>query len=404
MKINVGDFRIGQTEKNAIMEVLDSGRLSEGTKVKKFENMWSKYIGTKYSVSVNSGTSALISALTAWKYSIYNLTSSKKIITTPLTYIATSNAIINTGFEPIYVDIDPETFGITPENIKIYLEKSKNPTDFALILPVHLMGYSCEMDEINKIAYKHGIDVIEDSAQAHGTIYNGNKTGSMSLMSTFSFYIAHNIQVGEMGAVNTNDLELAKLIKSIKANGRTCNCPVCKRSEGKCPNISSDDSDNDPRFTHNYIGYNFKTLEFQAALGITQLEKVDYITKRRLENVKYLNEELESIFGKKHLNIPKYDKNVSYLAYPIVISSLALKNGITRKKLRATLETKGIETRPMFGSIPTQQPAYSYLKKQYEGKLPNADYIGKNGFYIGCHQYLEQEELDYIVKTFKEIL
>jgi dTDP-4-amino-4,6-dideoxygalactose transaminase len=404
MKINVGDFRIGQPEKDAIMEVLDSGRLSEGAKTRKFEQMWAEFVGTRYSVAVNSGTSALIVGLTAYKYSDFCYNSPKKIITTPLTYIATSNAIVHTGFEPEYVDIDPETFGITPDNIKAHLEKVNDIEKYALILPVHLMGYPCRMDEINKIAHKYGIETFEDSAQAHGTVYRGEKTGSFGLLSDFSFYIAHNIQVGEMGAVNTSDIELMKLVKSIKANGRMCNCPVCKRSEGKCPNISSDDSDNDPRFTHNYIGYNFKTLEFQAALGITQLEKVDWITQRRSENVKYLNDNLESLFGEKHLTIPKYDKNVSYLAYPIIITPWAVKNGITRKKLRATLEKKGIETRPLFGSIPTQQPAYSYMKKKYEDKLPNADYIGENGFYIGCHQYLQQTELDYIINTFKEIL
>lgn len=399
MKINVGDFKIGGREKDIIMEVLNSGRISEGTKVRQFEIEWAKFVGTKYAVAVNSGTSALIAGLVALKHLHFKNGIQKKIITTPLTYVATSNAIVTSGFEPIYVDVDEETFGITPESIKSHLEQIDDISEYALVLPVHLMGYSCDMNEINKIAHKYGLETFEDSAQAHGTIYNGKRTGSLSLVSSFSFYVAHNIQVGEMGAITTDNLEIAKLIKSIKANGRVCNCPVCYRSEGNCPNITTNDNnDFDPRFTHNIIGYNFKTMEFQAALGLTQLEQIDYILKRRNYNVKYLNEGLEDLSDK--LQLPIHSKDISYLAYPIVIKD----ERVTRKNLRMKLEQNGIETRPLFGCIPTQQPSYAHLNKQYKDKLPNADYIGKNAFYIGCHQYLEQDDLDYIIAKMKEVL
>ncbi len=267
MKVRVGEFRIGAEEKQAINEVLESGKISEGERVREFEKSFSEYIGTKCAIAVNSGTSALIAGLEAVKNK-FNIHGNKKIITTPLTYIATSNSILLTGFEPIYVDVDRETFCITPENIKIQLE-SVDTSEYRLILPVHLMGYPCDMDEINNIAKKYDLHVFEDSAQAHGTIYKGKKTGSLSLLADFSFYIAHNIQAGELGAVTTNDLEIASLVKKIKANGRSCDCPVCQRSEGKCPKMSGISlSDFDPRFTHELVGYNFKTMEFQAALGL----------------------------------------------------------------------------------------------------------------------------------------
>lgn len=180
-----------------------------------------------------------------------------------------------------------------------------------------------------------------------------------------------------------------------------CDCIVCTRAEGRCPRISSykGEGDFDPRFTHDYIGYNFKTMEFQATLGITQLKKADWITERRRENVKYLNEQLEEFSDV--LQLPPYSDEVSYLAYPLVIKKPDI---ISRKKLRADLEKQGIETRPLFGCIPTQQPAYSYLKNQYSDKLPEADHLGLNGFYIGCHQYLEQEDLEYVVSVFKSTL
>lgn len=401
IKIPVGDFRLGDTEKKAINRVLDSGRISESLEVREFEKNWGNFIGTNYAIALNSGTSALIAGLTALQYhKDLDIKPNTKIITTPLTYISTSNAIVLSNYEPVYVDIDKESFCITPENIAEYLENVDDPSEYSVILPVHLMGNSCDMDHINKIAKKYGLVTFEDSAQAHGTLYKGKKTGSLSLLSAFSFYIAHNIQAGELGAVNTNDLEIALLLKKIKANGRMCNCIVCIRNTGNCPKIFqyNNEKDFDPRFAHDIISWNFKAMEFQAALGNTQLEKVEDIIAKRQENVKYLNENLEDLTDM--LQFPKYDKNISYLAYTILIKNPEI---LSRSKLRYELEKEGIETRPLFGSIPTQQIAYKHLKEEYKNKIPNADYVGENAFYIGCHQYLTRDDLDYIIKTLKSL-
>jgi perosamine synthetase len=396
VRISVGEFRIKRAERNAIIKVLDSGRISEGETVRKFEQEWAKYIGTKFSVALNSGTSALIAGLTALKHIRKDpIRENTKIITTPISYIATSNAIVLSGFEPIYVDVDKDAFCITPDNIRAHLEKVDNPEEYSLILPVHLMGFPCDMDEINKIAKEYGLCVFEDSAQAHGTLYKEKKVGSLSLLSDFSFYIAHNIQVGEMGIVTTNDYEIIRLIKKIKTNGRMCDCPICTRNTTGCPIMRTNQNDFDPRFTHDIIGYNFKTMELQAALGLTQLKRIDWIIERRRENVKYLNEGLEKFSSV--IQLPKYDENVSYMAYPIVIKN---PKETARKKIRMELEKRGVETRPLFGCIPTQQPAYSYLKHKYKGLLPVAEFVGSNGFYIGCHQYLTMEDLDYVIKAF----
>ncbi|MDP2750639.1 MAG: DegT/DnrJ/EryC1/StrS family aminotransferase [Nanoarchaeota archaeon] len=405
-KIQVGDFKLGKEERDAIIKVLDSGRLSEGPKVREFEEEWAKFIGTKHSILTSSGTAAIMCGLSALKYhNKYKIKEGTNIITSPITYIATSNAIVLTNFKPVYVDIDRKTFNITPENIKEYLEKNNN-SDCSVILPVHLMGYPCDMNKINKIAKQHGLVTFEDSAQAHGTIYEGKKTGALSLLSDFSFYIAHNIQAGEMGAITTDDDEINRLVRKIKTNGRMCDCKICVRATGQCVKLKKHEKENpknvedfDPRFSHDLIGYNFKTMEFQAALGLTQLKKAGWIIKKRQENVKYLNEGLEEFSD--ILQLPFYSNKISYLAYPLLINK---PNTISRKNLRTELEKKNVETRPLFGCIPTQQKAYSYLKKEYENKLPNADYVGQNAFYIGCHQYLERNELDYVIKTFKEIL
>ena len=401
MKISVGDFKIDKEEKSAVNEVLEKGRISEWVMVKNFEKEFAKFIGVRHAIAVNSGTSALIAGLTALTYEeSFNVKSGTNVLTTPLTYIATSSAIVKSNLNPVYVDVDKETFVITPENIRQHLETVDDVSKYSAILPVHLMGYACDMDEINKIAKKYGLKTFEDSAQAHGTIYKNKKTGSLSLLSAFSFYIAHNIQAGEMGAIATNHEGIARLANKIKAHGRKCDCPICTRPKGYCPkSMVRPELDLDPRFTHDIIGYNFKTTEIQAALALSQLKKATYIIRKRRENVKYLNESLEGFSDT--IQLPRYSNDVSYLAYCVTIKK---PERISRAKLRSKLEKNGIETRPLFGCIPTQQPAFGYLRIKYADRLPSAEYLGKNAFYVGCHQYLTQEDLDYMVRKFKLIL
>jgi dTDP-4-amino-4,6-dideoxygalactose transaminase len=263
------------------------------------------------------------------------------------------------------------------------------------------MGFPVRIDEIKKIAKRYNLIVLEDAAQAHGTTYKGKKCGSLADAAIFSFYIAHSIQAGEMGAVVTNNFEIYRLSKKIKASGRFCECPICKRSRGRCPFLSSlkGSEDRDPRFLHDLIGYNFKTTEFQAALALVQLKRVREIINKRQENVKRLNEGLD-IF-KEILQLPRYDGNISYLAYPVVIKNPQI---LSRNVLRYELDKRGIETRPLFGCIPTQQPAYAYLKPLYENKLTHAEFIGRNGFYLGAHQYLTDRDLEYVISVFKKVM
>ena len=399
-RISVGDIQISVQERAAINEVLDAGRISEWKKVSEFEKLFADYINTKHCVAVNSGTSALIVGLSALIYDsrFPKIKEGSKVITTPLTYVATINAIVLTGLEPVFIDVDPYSFSILPQKIEEHLESVNDPENYSIILPVHLMGYSCDMDEINRIARKYDLVVLEDSAQAHGSQYKSQRTGSLSLISVFSFYIAHNIQAGEMGAVMTEDEKLKNLMRRLKANGRVCDCSVCTRPNGYCPYFPQDE-DFDPRFVHDVIGHNFKVMEFEAALGVSQLRKADLIFVKRQNNVRFLNEHLDKYSD--DLQLPAFSENVSYLAYPIVIKE---HSKFTRKYLREELEKNGIESRPLFGCVPTQQPAYNYLKEEYEGKIPNAEYAGKNAFYIGCHQYLNHDDLEYVVYIFDKIL
>ncbi|MDD5238532.1 MAG: DegT/DnrJ/EryC1/StrS family aminotransferase, partial [Candidatus Omnitrophica bacterium] len=195
LRIRVGDFKLGKKEENIIKHVLDIGRLSEGVKVREFEEKWAEFIGTKYCVVVNSGTSALIAGLHALKY-LFKIKDKAKVITSPLTFIATVNAIVTSGLQPLFADVDRETFVIKPEDIERIARKED---EAAIILPVHLMGYPADMARINEIAKRYNLLVMEDAAQAHGTFYKNKKLGTYSVLACFSFYIAHNVQAGEMG-------------------------------------------------------------------------------------------------------------------------------------------------------------------------------------------------------------
>lgn len=188
-RVSVGDFQISVEEKAAINEVLNAGRLSEWKKVNEFEKLFADYINTEYCVAVNSGTSALIVGMLALINDLRfpKVKKGSKVITTPLTYIATINAIVLAGMEPVFIDVDLNRFSILPQKIREHLENVNDPENYSIILPVHLMGYPCDMDEINSIAVEYDMVVIEDSAQAHGSLYKGQKTGSLSLLSIFSF-------------------------------------------------------------------------------------------------------------------------------------------------------------------------------------------------------------------------
>lgn len=395
--IRVGDIILDKNDKLEINKVLDSGRLSEGPRVKEFEKCWAQYIETKYAVCTSSGFGALMVALAALKH-FYELPDGTEVITSPSTYIADYSAIYWSRFNPVFIDVNPDNFCLDEKKLKQYLCGSRTKGRKRILLTIDLFGYMNDIDDIRNICRENDLIFFEDAAEAHGSLYKGHKAGSQADISIFSFYIAHNIQVGEMGAVNTNNRQLAQLCRSLKAQGRNCRCEVCKRAEGKCPDMES--SGTDPRFTHDLIGFNFKTTEFQGAIGLSQLKKADAIFKQRSKNVRCLNQGLSKFSS--ILKLPEYREDISYLAYPVVIRD---RKRISRRQICDQLSSFGIESRNIFGSIPNQQPAAQKIfSGKYAGALPNADFLGENGFYIGCHQYLMKEDLDYIIEAFEKIL
>jgi dTDP-4-amino-4,6-dideoxygalactose transaminase len=403
--IHVGDFRIQEDELKAIQEVLLSGRISEGKITRQFEKQFADYIGTRYCVATSSGTAALLVGLLSLIYDerFPKFKPDAKVITTPLTYVATTNAVVLSNLTPVFVDVTRDDYALDISRIEALLSEG-DPDEYAAILPVHLMGYPNRIDALKGIADRYDLVLLEDAAQAHGSLFKGQKCGSFGLFSAFSFYIAHNIQAGEMGAICTNDKTIYKLVKQLKSNGRYCSCDVCNRFKGQCPHADlrfegDDDYDYDPRFTHQYIGYNFKTMEFQSALAITQLRKADIIKAKRHENVRMLNAVLEPVSDA--VQLPFLSEDVSYLAYPLILKA---DSGLTRKAFRQQLDAAGIESRPFFGCIPTQQPAYAHLHEAYGNSVPTADDLGRNGLYVGCHQYLSPNDMQLIGASILQII
>jgi perosamine synthetase len=220
----------------AVTRVLKSGQLAEGPVVKEFENLYSKFIGTRHAVAVNSGTAALHVALLA-----SGIGPGDEVITTPFSFIASANCCLYCGATPVFADIDIRTFNISPEAI----EKKITSRTKAVIV-VHLYGQPCDMDEIMAICKKHGLILIEDACQAHGAEYKGHKAGSFGI-GCFSFYATKNMLTGEGGMITTNDDAIAEKAVAI-------------RNHGRCG-----------QYLHDMLGYNFRMTDIAAAIGIGQL-------------------------------------------------------------------------------------------------------------------------------------
>src|SRR3989304_7131173 len=244
---------IGEEEINAVTEVLRSGTIAEGQKVKDFEAEFAKYTGTSYAVAVNSGTAALHVALLA-----HNISTDDEVITTPFSFVATSNSVIFTGARPVFADIDENTFNIDPESI---IEKITSKTK--AIIPVHLYGQAADMKSIMEIADDHDLIVIEDACQAHGAEFDGKKAGSFGT-GTFSFYPTKNMTTGEGGMITTDDKIVSERARMIRSHGSK------------------------QRYYHEMLGYNLRMTDISAALGLVQLKRLDDFNEARIKNAGYL--------------------------------------------------------------------------------------------------------------------
>lgn len=359
IKVSIAKPIIGEEEIENVVEVLKSGMIAQGPKVAEFEEKFAEWVGAKYAIATNSGTAALHVALLA-----AGIGPGDEVITTPFTFIASGNAIVYTGATPIFADIDLETYTLDPDTIEdLITDKTK------AILPVQLYGQAADMDKIREIAKEHDLLVIEDAAQAHGAMYNDETVGSMGDMACFSFYPTKNMTTSEGGMITTNDDELAEKARVFRAHGS---------------NI---------KYKHDEIGYNFRSSDIAAAIGLAQLDKIDGFNDQRIANAAYLNEGLKDIDGIVTPVSPENRKHV-YHQYTIRVTKG------NRDDWVKILTEKGIGTGIHYPIPLYNQPIYKELG--FGGSSPNAEIAADSVISLPVHPSLSKEDLDLVIEAVKE--
>jgi len=356
MEIPIARPDIGKNEIEAVIETMRSGWVTQGKKVEEFEEAFAKYCGVKHGVAVNSGTAALHIALVS-----LGIKKGDEVITTPLSCVATTNPIVYLNAKPVFVDVEPETLNIDPALI---VEKITPKTK--AILPVHLFGHPVDLDPLMEVAEKHGLYVVEDTAQAHGAKYKGKKVGSFGHVSCFSFYADKLITTVEGGMALTSDKELAEKMRLLRSFGMN------KRE----------------KFYHPILGYNYKMSDIHAAIGLAQLQKLDRYIQKKRKNIAYLKGQVNH----PNLKLPG-EQNYAFNVY-YVCHVLAEKG---KDKIVEYLEKNGIENRPLLSFIPEQPPYQKYGYNVNECEV--ARNAHRRGFYVSNSPILSENELDYLAST-----
>ena len=396
IKVPFGTISITPKAKRLINEALKSNRISSGRLVKEFEGRFARLMGTEEAVAVSSGTDAVTLAL-AVLYD-YGAKRGDEVVVPALSFVSTGNAVLHAGFKPVFVDVEVETLNIDPGKIEEAL------TDRTVaILPVHLMGKPARMDEIGVIARRRRLRVIEDAAEAHGGRYKARRLGTMGDMGAFSLYIAHIITTGEGGIIVTDNSDYAEILRSLRAHGRACKCRTCilSSSSSYCgKRFNYDKAAGDIRFFFERVGYSSKMNELEAAIGLGNMDIYDKILSKRRKNLLYLIKKFKAFSGYFHILKEEEGETIGPHAFPLVLKEGV---GFTRDELVRYLEDRGIETRSLFMSMPTQCPGFAFLGYK-KGSFPRAEYIGERGLHFGLHQGLGRKDLDYIVETVEAFL
>jgi len=353
---------INEEEINEVVAVLRSGIIAQGKKVGEFEAAFARFIGTKYAVAVNSGTTALHVALLA-----HRIGEGDEVITTPFTFISTANSILFTGAKPVFADIEEETFNIDPDSI---IEKITPRTK--AVMPVHLYGHPVDMKRIMKIAEEHGLVVIEDACQAHGAEYDSKRVGSFGT-GCFSFYPTKNMTTGEGGMVTTNDGDIVEKARMIRNHGQR------------------------ERYLHEVLGYNYRTTDIAAAIGLCQLRKLEQFNQKRIENAKFLTEKLK---GTRGLVLPSSKPNVKHVFHQYTLR-VTDDFCISRDELRKRLKDSGVATEIYYYRPIHKQPLYQELG--YNDHLPNSERAAGEVLSLPVHPSVTKEDLETIVRSIQSI-
>lgn len=382
----------------AMVAAIHDGWWSGGPRTEKFEEEFSLYLGVKHAIACNSGSSADLLAVSALE-----LERGDEVITPAATFPTTVNPAILIGLSPVFVDVELDTYDVDP----VLVEEAVGPKTRALVIP-HMLGNPCNMEALKAICARHGLKLIEDCCDALGAKYGGSCVASFGDMATFSFYPAHHMTTGEGGMVVTNDDNLAEKLRGYRDWGRMCNCRPCdevvRRSEGYlCPKRTHfrlpDGTPYDRRYAYGYIGFNLKMTEVQAAMGLAQLKKLEGFIEARKRNYATLRHKLE---GVQHFILPRVYSGAdpSWFAFPLTVRDGA---PFTREQVTHYLESRGIQTRPLFAGNILCQPAYHARNLKVVGRLTNSDKIMKDTFFVGVYPGLDTEDMEVIGDTIRDV-
>lgn len=383
MTISLGYLNISDQGKKYVNQCLDNNRLSRGDFSARFEREFAKLHQTQYGVFCNSGTSALQIALATLK-EVYGYQDGDEVLVPAITFIATSNVVLQNNLTPVFVDVDPFTFNMNPEEI---LGKITSRT--RAIIPVHLFGLPAEMPAIMGIARDHNLQVIEDSCETMFAGVNGKSVGSFGDMACFSTYVAHLIVGGIGGLVTTDSEKYADICRSLMAHGRDSIYTCLEDDDNPTKDII------ERRYKFDRVGYSYRCTEIEAAIALSELEHWEDNIEQRRDNAKLLTH-LLSRFG-DYLQLPHTPKGYdhSFMMFPMVC-----KAGVDREALLMHLETHGVETRYLFPLL--SQPIYRRLFPGMAEKYPVAQLLESKGFFIGMHQGLSYEDMHFVADTFAE--
>jgi CDP-6-deoxy-D-xylo-4-hexulose-3-dehydrase len=391
---------IGEEElQNMVAASLD-GWLTTGRFNAEFEKKLADFLGVKYCLSVNSGSSAnliALSTLTSPKLGERSIKKGDEVIGVAAGFPTTVNPIIQIGAIPVFVDIEIKTHNVNAELI----EAAITPKTKAIML-AHALGNPFNLKKVLDLCKKYNLWLVEDTCDALGAEYDGQKCGTFGDIGTLSFYPAHHMTMGEGGAVFMNNPQLKAIAESFRDWGRDCYCPpgcdnTCgcrfEQKHGDLP------FGYDHKYVYSHLGYNLKITDMQAACGLAQLSKVDFFIKRRRENYSYLRSRLETLRDFLELPEPTPNSNPSWFGFPLTVKPDA---GVLRVELIRFLDHNKIGSRLLFAGNLLKQPYFKNVQYKVVGNLINTEITMNNTFWVGLHPSLTQVHLDFVAEKLEE--
>jgi len=376
---------------------LTSGRFND-----EFEKQLSKFLGVNFVITTNSGSSAnllALASLTSHMHGDRALNPGDEVITAAAGFPTTVNPIIQYGLTPVFVDVEIPTYNVSPKSIEDAItDKTK------AIMIAHTLGNPFDAETISKIAKENNLWLIEDCCDALGSTINQKLVGTFGDIGTLSFYPAHHITMGEGGAVFTNNPTLKKIIESFRDWGRDCFCPTGKNNTcGKrfCWQLGELPFGYDHKFIYSHVGYNLKISDMQAAVGLSQLQKLTSFIETRKKNFTWLHKRLQTV--KEFFILPEatQDSEPSWFGFPLTIRENA---PFHKNELTQFLSENGVDTRPIFAGNMTKQPYFQNIKYRKNEELKNTDLIMNNSFWIGVYPGLDEKMMEYVAKTIEKFV